>query len=168
MIRSLTSDLSVRAETGSARVSFRPGQTPFEDDLGHPRAVGAVSRSAALDQMRRHAADLCVGNGIAPVVVSPCQPRARPGTHEVALQTIGGVSGYWACLHDVGSAIADAASGAVECEPRAWSWACEVALIGPSPDVLGLAVAGLSAAQALGLAAVSPAPGQPPATRLAY
>jgi hypothetical protein len=182
MIRSRMSDLSVRAETGSARASSRARQTPFEDDLGHLRAVGAASRSASLDQMRRHVADLCVGNGIAPVAFSPCQPRARPGTREVAdgqfpdyrqlipepLQYIGGISGHWACLHDVGLSIADAAWGAVECEPRAWSWACEVALIGPSADVLDLAVAALCAAQALDVPAGSPAPGQPPATRLAY
>jgi len=128
----------------------------------------AASRPASLDQMRRHVADLCVWYGIAPVVGSPCRPRARPGTREVALQYIGGVAGYWASLHDVGLAIADAAGGAVECELRAWSWACEVALIGPSADILDLAVAALCAAQALGVAAVSPAPVQPPATRLAY
>lgn len=108
--------------------------------------------------MRRHVTELCVWYGIVPVVGAPCQPRARPGTREVALQYIGGLSGYWGCLHDIGVAIADAARGAFECELKAWSWACEVALFGPGADGLDLAVAALFAEQALSVTAVAPAP----------
>jgi hypothetical protein len=89
--------------------------------------------------MRRHVAELCVQYAIIPMLGEPCRPRARPGSRAVALQYIGGPSGYWACLHDIGLAIADAAWGAFECELAAWAWAGEMALTIPTFEVLDLA-----------------------------
>jgi hypothetical protein len=41
-----------RATTGSAPVPSRAWVTPFEDDLGHLKAVAATSRSESLEQRR--------------------------------------------------------------------------------------------------------------------
>jgi hypothetical protein len=164
----LMSDLFVGATRGSETVaSSHARQRPCEDHLGHLRAVGAASTAPSLEMMRRHVTDLCIWNEIVPVVGAPCEPRARPGTPEVALQYVGGLDGYWGCLHDIGLAIADAAWGAVECELRAWSWAYQVALIGPGADVLDLAVAAVFAELAMDVSAVAPEPMASSATHLA-
>jgi hypothetical protein len=115
--------------------------------------------------MGRHVADLCIVYERVPVLGAPCQPRARPRMPEVAPQYIGGLSGDGGCLHDIKVAIADRACGAFACELRAWSWACEVALIGPGADVRDLAAAALFAELAMGASAVAPEPMASSATR---
>ena len=151
-------DPPARTGAGSATIPVRAEHVPADDRSGHPKASGAVSTSPSVDAMRRHVGDLCLWYRIVPVVGSPREPRVRAGMPEVALQYIGDLSGYWGCLHDIGLAIADAAWDAFECELRAWSWACEVALVAPCADVFDLALAALCAEHALGLSAGAPAP----------
>jgi hypothetical protein len=147
-----------RTGAASAAMPFRAEHVPADDRSGHPKASGAASTSASVDAMRRHVTDLCIWYRIVPVVGSPREPRVRAGMPEVALQYIGDLSGYWGCLHDIGLALADVAWDAFECELRAWSWACEVALIAPGADVFDLALAALCAEQALGVSGGAPAP----------
>jgi hypothetical protein len=153
--------------TRSAPVPANNKWSPVEDKPSRRNAAGTASTLATLAALRRHVAELCAVHTIVPIVGAPCQPRVRAGTREVALQYIGNAGGYWACLHDIGLAIADPAWGAFECELRAWSWACGVAVVSPGADVLDLAVAALLAELALGGTAVAPEEINPPATHLA-
>jgi len=113
---------------------MHPGTAAPETEPAHLAPRSGDPPPPTLGDMRRHIAELCVKHEITPLLREPDPLDTRPGSCAVVLRYIGDPSGYWACLYDIGLAIADPASDASRCELAAWAWARKVALVIPESE----------------------------------
>ncbi len=116
-------------------MATHPDISIAETEPAKPASRGEEMATPTLEDLRRHIGELCVRYEITPLLREPDRLRLGPGSRAVALRYIGDVRGYWACLYDIGLAIADSDSGASRCELAAWAWASQVALAIPTVEV---------------------------------
>ncbi len=116
-------------------MATRPVIAIAETEPARPAPCREEMTTALLEDLRRHIGELCVRYELTLVQREPDRPRLGPGSRAVALRYVGDVRGYWACLYDIGLAIADSDSGASRCELAAWAWASRVALVVPTVEV---------------------------------